>query len=750
MNRFITGLINMNITAAYVIAVIYIIRLFIKKLPKKYSYMLWAIAGFRLIFPFSVPSVLSLFNISFLRNTGMEYIPADIEYAQIPTVNTGIDSLNAPVNSLLPHAEPMASVNPIQIILSILFLIWLGVFSAILIYKIILYIKTAKMVSKAVIYEDNIYQCDNIPTPFVMGILRPKIYIPFRMSENELSYIICHEKYHIKRHDTLAKTTASLLVGIHWFNPLVWLAYRSMTADMEESCDEAVIKYMGEDIKQDYSTSILSFALNRRLMPSAPLSFGEGSAERRIKNVLSYKRPRRIISLTGIILVIVFSFICITNGKVQNTELKNVTKWAEAFSKRDGEAIKSMSSYRATFYLLSETFYANEEAADNGWLGWSSPWPMGLYNTEAYRILSAEDGKAEILYYAWVSDPHVTVWRQILQYNSSADGFTVTDEKTEIMDAIENGSEFIKAYPDNITGTPMDYSRNGAGKYINDAYISGSLEYALGDPKTAALYFLNISDYAADVAMSETSYVNLHFKDDNTDIRIHMTQPFGSSGIWVPDSIMHYEDTQSKEAGYQYTEAEETTYATQSVVQNSYDFSCSLIDSEGDILAKYPYIGYAGCDVYIFADNKNMLGVMDSRGNVIIEPRYFDDWSLKSKIYAADDTITLKSGNRFDIYDTTGRLKKSINTPLGYALAYPAYDPKTKSPLSVDSILGSNVVVSESAPKSSFIIRLYSEKKVEGFYDIFAFPKGGFYATDKTDNKSVILNLDGSIRFKAE
>ena len=284
MATFITRLINMNITAAYVIAAIYIIRLFIIKLPKKYSYMLWIFAGFRLVCPFSLPSALSLFNISFLRNTGMKYVPYDMGNAAVPTVNTAAEQLSSSANSLPPTAGT-------DTMLSIMFLIWLGVFLTIIVHKAILYINTYKMVSKAVIYKDNIYQCDNIPTPFVMGIFKPKIYIPFRMSKKELSYIICHEKHHIKRHDTLIKAAASLLVSIHWFDPLVWLAYRSMTADMEESCDEAVIEAMGEEIKGDYSASILSFALNRRPMP---LSFGEGSAKRRIKNVLSYKKPKKI------------------------------------------------------------------------------------------------------------------------------------------------------------------------------------------------------------------------------------------------------------------------------------------------------------------------------------------------------------------------------------------------------------------------------------------------------------------------
>lgn len=262
--EFMARLINMNITASYVIAAVLIIRLFIKRLPRKYSYFLWLFVALRLIFPFSVSSVFSMFNISFLKKTGMEYIPSDMQYAYVPKVNTGIAHLNSSVNSLLPPADTAASINPVQVIFGIAFYIWAAGVILIILREAVMYIRTAKRVKEAVVYCDGIYQCNNIPAPFVMGIFRPKIYIPFRMSKEELSYIVCHEKYHIKRHDNVIKTAAFVLFAIHWFNPLVWLAFGLMNRDMEESCDEAVLKVMGESIKSDYSRTLLAFASNRR------------------------------------------------------------------------------------------------------------------------------------------------------------------------------------------------------------------------------------------------------------------------------------------------------------------------------------------------------------------------------------------------------------------------------------------------------------------------------------------------------
>lgn len=571
-DSFIIGLLNMNITAAYTIAAIFLLRVCISRLPKKYSYALWSVAGIRLVLPFSLGSRFSLFNLPVFDeiNTGRtaRFVPRDIGLAAQPKVNTGISSVNSAVNSLLPPAPPYNSVNPMQIWLAIMLLVWLTGLAVIVGYEIYLHIKTKRLVKYAVKLESNVYECDNIPTPFVMGLIKPKIFIPFRLDKNERSYIICHEKYHIKRHDNIIKPIAFILLAVHWFNPFVWLAYILMNSDMEKSCDEAVLTHTQTDIKKDYSTSLLSFAVNKRHLPLGPLAFGETAVSSRIKNILKFKRPSRIVSLIGIAAVAVSMAVCVTNGTEKRgiTEGQSVTglannkyldRWAEAFCARNGHTIAEMTADNA---VLDETVF---ERRPNGQgyeipFGWSSPWPWGtdlngngiktyeIIRDEAEGIFSpVKKGNADILYYAMTSDPHVWVWRENISYSidKRTESFKATGENLEFFDAISSCDELYRAYPDNIKGTFMDYSANGLGEALNRNFTEDTDGFYsnLGDEKTAALYLLNISEAAADVigydTKADTRDVVIAFKADNKKVTVKMVQPFGKNGIWVPQEF---------------------------------------------------------------------------------------------------------------------------------------------------------------------------------------------------------------------
>lgn len=320
-------LLNMSITATYVIIIIMAVRFLLKKFPKKYSYYLWGIVGFRLIFPFSITSVFSFFNLDTFRNInsgnyGMEYIPLDIGFIDTPMVDIGVGSVNKTVNSLFPAAEIQNSINPMQIYIFIAVIFWILGIITILTYELFLFFRMKRVVKKAILYKDNIYECDNIKTPFIMGFIRPKIYIPFRLSEKEFSYILCHEKYHIKRHDNIIKIIAFFILIIYWFNPFIWLAYFYMNKDMEMSCDEKVILEMGVDSIKGYSYSLLSFAINRRKLPFGHIAFGESYVGKRVKNILRFKKPKLWISIVGILIVFTISVVCITNKSEVIKEIK--------------------------------------------------------------------------------------------------------------------------------------------------------------------------------------------------------------------------------------------------------------------------------------------------------------------------------------------------------------------------------------------------------------------------------------------
>ncbi|HML37772.1 MAG TPA: M56 family metallopeptidase [Bacillota bacterium] len=314
MEGVFLSVLNMSLTASYVIAVIALVRLFLKKAPKAISYMLWAAAGFRLVLPFSFKSVFSLIPFKSVP------IPVDIAMQPIPRVDSGIAVVDNAVNRVLPAATPVASANPLQIWQAAGAYIWLAGIAVMLFYSVISVILLNRQLRGAVLSERNIYEAENLKTPFVLGLIRPKIYIPTGLSPEERSCIILHEETHIKRFDHVVKMFAFLVLCVHWFNPLVWAAFILMSSDMEMSCDEKVLKEMDSGIKKVYSTSLISMATGRRPVNGSPLAFGEGNIKGRIKNILNFKKPEIWVIAVSVALVVVLC-IGLTANKTSGENL---------------------------------------------------------------------------------------------------------------------------------------------------------------------------------------------------------------------------------------------------------------------------------------------------------------------------------------------------------------------------------------------------------------------------------------------
>ncbi len=301
MDKLFLTILNMSLTGSFVIAAIYVARLPLKKAPKIISYCLWAIAGFRLVFPFSIETVFSL--IPFKAQT----IPTDIGTQPVPRIDSGILFVNNAVSSILPAAAPAASVNPLQIWTTIGAFIWFVVAAAMIIYGMVSFVILKRKMRKAAQIEANIYEAKYINSPFVLGVFNPGIYLPTGLSGKEKSYVILHEQTHIRRRDHIIKFVAYFILCLHWFNPLVWVAFLLMGADMEMSCDERVLKEMGDEMKKDYSLSLLSLATEYRIISGSPLAFGEGGIKERIKNVLNFKKTSRVIIVAAVAFVAVLS-----------------------------------------------------------------------------------------------------------------------------------------------------------------------------------------------------------------------------------------------------------------------------------------------------------------------------------------------------------------------------------------------------------------------------------------------------------
>ena len=301
MDKLFLSILNMSVTASFVIAAIMLVRLPLKKAPKAMSYALWTVAGFRLVFPFSFESVLSLIPFKSAP------IPADIAMQPIPRVDSGFSFVDNAVSRVLPAAAPAASVNPLQVWLTVGAYLWLAGIAVMLVYSVVSIVLLKRRLNGATLVEGNIYEADDLKTPFVLGLFRPKIYIPAGLSDEEKRYIILHEWTHIRRHDHVVKFLAYFILCLHWFNPFAWAAFLLMGVDMEMSCDERVLRELGGEIKRAYSTSLLSLVTEWRIIGGGPLAFGEGGMKERIKNVLNFKKPAAWVIIAAVVLVAVLS-----------------------------------------------------------------------------------------------------------------------------------------------------------------------------------------------------------------------------------------------------------------------------------------------------------------------------------------------------------------------------------------------------------------------------------------------------------
>ena len=589
-----------NMTVSVVIIAVLLARFLLRKMPKKYSYILWSIVGIRMIFDLPFATNISVFNLfrGFAKHTST--VETMLAGSHRTNLQRSTDLLNKTdtTGAAAAHASRSTAVEAMthtlttsQTVLGILGLLWLIVVALFVTYGIYSYVKCRLLVRTAVIARDitpdshkkknnvSVWECDRIPSPFVLGIIRSRIYIPFRMPKQEQAYILAHEKCHIRRLDPLWKLIAFLLLAVYWWNPLVWCAFFYMVRDMEMSCDEAVIEQFGNEIKQGYSNSLLSFAMERHPYSFAPVAFGEGDAGRRIKNVLNFKKPHTWVAILVFVLLVVVGVSCLTNGKdkissetvsdtensqmqqtaVETTEapmssdnsstvqesLQSVDKWAQAFAARDVRTIQDMATDDAKNELKEENLLD-----DNGNFGWSSPWPW--FDEEsgmpAYQITQSDDTSATILYYAQVSDPHVTVWKETLQYTRKDDKIEIAHEELQMLNFIASGSEFENAYPKGIQNTPMDYQANGLGETLNEHAISANGmspdgEYNLTDPMEAAQYLLNLLrndgkvEITADKKDKTQVELKVHFTEDDITHHITMIRPWGEDGIWVVNQI---------------------------------------------------------------------------------------------------------------------------------------------------------------------------------------------------------------------
>ena len=320
MNELFLKIINMSISASWLVLAVLILRFVLKKAPKWINVLLWGIVAIRLICPFSFESTLSLIP-------SAETIPLNIGMDTTPTINSGISAINNAVNPIISQSNtPMAgaSVNLLQITIGIYEYIWIFGMIALALYTAISYWRLHRKVDTAVRYKDNIFQSENVSSPFVFGIIKPRIYLPFKMNGQDLEHVVAHEHAHIRRKDHWWKPFGFLLLTIHWFNPLMWMAYVLLCRDIELACDEKVIKELGNEQRGDYTQALVACSVNRRMIAACPLAFGEVSVKERVKSVMNYKKPAFWVIIISVIVCVGVAVCFLTNPKQDSYTLRIV------------------------------------------------------------------------------------------------------------------------------------------------------------------------------------------------------------------------------------------------------------------------------------------------------------------------------------------------------------------------------------------------------------------------------------------
>lgn len=473
---------NMSITGAYIIIAVMLIRLLLRKSPKIFSYCLWLIPALRLILPFSFSSVLSIFNFISAPSestpasgiTSHSFVPENIGTMPMPEISTGINAADKLINPALPAADITASVNPMQIIEAVAAIIWLIGIAAMLIYFAVSLIKVNKQVMFSTKLDGNVFESENVRSPFVFGLIKPKIYLPCKMADNSRGYVVLHEQTHIKRFDHITRIAAFAILALHWYNPLVWVAYKLMTRDMEMSCDERVLKTLGEQQKKDYGMTLVSIGATKRFITAAPLSFGENGVEERVVNILKFKKAKVIVTVLCAVLCIAAGVFCLTNAAKEKDDYGYYEEKIEAYvtlqnSNQDGLYVPSveiveMTDGKTAHCLMQAHIFENASYSD---------WLNGNFEKEIYDFKTNIDSlkeKNELIAVTVQFDDDLAVT------NVDETENIIAENTDEIKNAIWNGiaknaqETFDNAYGGKYKLTKSEFDGKAAEKITANAF----------------------------------------------------------------------------------------------------------------------------------------------------------------------------------------------------------------------------------------------------------------------------------------
>ena len=305
-------LLNLSISASWLVLAVLVLRLVSKRSPKWMNVLLWGMVALRLMLPFSIESALSLIP------SAETVSPEVVQFDPAPTITSGVEFIDNAVNPSLSEsfaAAPLASVNPLYVWTYLAGWVWLIGLAAMLLYALVSYLRLRRCVRASIPLRENIYVCDEVPSPFILGIVHPRIYLPSALDEAQRGSVLSHERAHLARRDHWWKPLGFALLAVYWFNPLLWLAYTLLCRDIELACDERVLRGMDAGQVKAYSSALLACSVPRRMIAACPLAFGEVGVGARVKNALRYKKPAFWVIAASVIVCIVVAVCFLTNPR---------------------------------------------------------------------------------------------------------------------------------------------------------------------------------------------------------------------------------------------------------------------------------------------------------------------------------------------------------------------------------------------------------------------------------------------------
>lgn len=562
---FLQELFRRSIVGGILILAVMLMRLLLQRAPKRVLVYSWSLVGAALIFPVFLQSSWSLLP-TVLQRGGRNVVRSErtVELVQAEIQNPAAEMENLLLTpelygekfSDMSDAVPGRKMEAVggenrNGAGKVLFLLWLAGMLGMLGYGGIKTTVLERRVRASIPLEDKVYLCDWVPEPFLLGVFRPRIYLPSSMPGESWKYVLLHERAHLKRGDNFWKPFGYLILSIYWFHPLCWAAYQLFCRDIEFACDERATRFLEDGDRAGYCKTLLDCSLERKKVDALPVAFGEVSVKKRVKTILYGKKPTLWGSLAVLAVCGILSLCFLTNRKASGQDAEPVQEvtdfvqdWAEAFSDRDGERILTLSTEQVQKDLEERGLLNRGE--DFAAFGFSSPvflWGEG----SGYEVISAESGEAEILYYGWTSDPYVEVWREKLVFSVQDGAYVVTGEEIQFLNDIASLEEYEAAYPEGLKSIWMDYTQNGLGEVLNEhALEKNSTGYrALLQPDSAARKLLNLSEADSRVKIEileekeQLARVRISFRTgsgeaDGEKVEVEMIQPWGAEGIWVP------------------------------------------------------------------------------------------------------------------------------------------------------------------------------------------------------------------------